>query len=125
MKPSFQIISFVLVCGIIAQLFGKYIVIAGFELNKEDIVKELCVQKEKPNNCCQGSCHLKKELEKQGETGANSQNQQKVKIEQEQNINSIYKFAPTIQLISVYDAKHNSITLFSFQNSIFHPPCIA
>lgn len=114
-----------ILCGLIAQLFGKYIVLASFEINKEYIVKELCVQKEEPDNCCQGSCHLKKELEKQDDANTNSQNQQKVKFEQEQNIQTFLKFYPIIHLLSICEANQKAFTLTSYSKAIFHPPCFS
>ncbi len=35
---------------------------------KDYIAKNLCVNRDKPKNCCQGKCHLKKQIEKNSET---------------------------------------------------------
>ena len=40
---------------------------AWFEFNHETIAKELCEKKDVEGNCCQGSCVLKKQLEKTSE----------------------------------------------------------
>jgi len=35
---------------------------------KDYIAKNLCVNRDKPKSCCQGKCHLKKQIEKNAET---------------------------------------------------------
>lgn len=53
--------------GVLFQTLNKLIVCINFELNRDFIAKNLCVKKEEPKNCCQGKCHLKKQLDKQDE----------------------------------------------------------
>jgi hypothetical protein len=43
-------------------LFFKLGVIAWYTINKSEIVKELCIDKEKEVNTCQGNCELSKTL---------------------------------------------------------------
>ncbi len=47
---------------ILLQGFGKTWIILSFRLNQESIAKNICVQRNKPNNQCKGKCHLKKQL---------------------------------------------------------------
>jgi hypothetical protein len=35
---------------------------------KDYIAKNLCINRDKPKSCCQGKCHLKKQIEKNSET---------------------------------------------------------
>jgi hypothetical protein len=49
--------------GIVLQSLSKIIILVGFQINREYISKNICVQKSKQNNHCKGSCHLKKQLE--------------------------------------------------------------
>lgn len=35
---------------------------------KDYIAKNLCINRDKPKSCCQGKCHLKKQIEKSAET---------------------------------------------------------
>ena len=51
--------------SVILQSFSKAIILVNFQFNKEYIAKNLCVQKEVKGNCCQGSCHLKKQLKEE------------------------------------------------------------
>jgi len=47
------------------QLGSKSFILFHFLINQEEIAATLCVQKEVEDNCCQGSCHLNKQLEEQ------------------------------------------------------------
>ena len=46
-------------------VFSQALVWGQFKLFQDYIAQELCVEKEKPNNCCQGSCFLEDQMEKQ------------------------------------------------------------
>jgi hypothetical protein len=46
-----------------------------YALNKEYIAKNLCINRDKPKNCCQGKCHLKKQLAKSDETSDTAKNE--------------------------------------------------
>lgn len=35
---------------------------------KDYIAKNLCINRDKPKSCCQGKCHLKKQIEKSSES---------------------------------------------------------
>lgn len=35
---------------------------------KDYIAKNLCINRDKPKSCCQGKCHLRKQIEKNSET---------------------------------------------------------
>lgn len=48
--------------GILLQTFSKGIIWVNFELNRDYIAKNICVKKDKIDNCCKGSCELKKQL---------------------------------------------------------------
>lgn len=63
--PSFFVklmMSIFLATLILLQGFGKTWIILSFKLNQESISKNICVQKNNPNNKCKGKCHLKKQL---------------------------------------------------------------
>lgn len=47
---------------ILLQGFGKTWIILSFKLNQQTISKNICVQRNIPNNKCKGKCHLKKQL---------------------------------------------------------------
>ena len=45
-----------------------------FELNRDYIIKTLCVERDKKVNTCQGNCHLNKEIEENSTGETNDQN---------------------------------------------------
>jgi hypothetical protein len=59
-----QLVSFLLLSGLLMQVFSKQLALMEYDFNKKFISKELCVKKEIPGNTCAGQCHLKKELSK-------------------------------------------------------------
>lgn len=64
------------------------IVFASFEINKEKIVAELCVEKDLVVNECQGQCHLNKVLNEVNDNNEqDDQNNNRSKnIELEENV---------------------------------------
>lgn len=54
--------------GVLLQNFTSEIFLAGYELNRDYIAKNLCEQKDITDNLCQGSCFLKNEIIEQGNT---------------------------------------------------------
>lgn len=49
---------------LIGYILRPVIPLVEYALNKEYIAKNLCVNRDKPKSCCEGKCHLKKELAK-------------------------------------------------------------
>ncbi|MEP6951485.1 MAG: hypothetical protein ABI863_19500 [Ginsengibacter sp.] len=56
------IIAILLIVTIAVQTFSKWIVIATYEINKDYIASNLCINKAKPSCCCKGKCFLQKKL---------------------------------------------------------------
>ncbi len=68
----------VAICLIIASVsanFSRFIVCAGFEINRNYIAKELCENKSRPWMNCNGRCYLMKKL-KQAEEKEKKQEQE-------------------------------------------------
>jgi hypothetical protein len=49
------------------------LVLVGFQLNRIYIIQNLCENRFVPEKKCQGSCHLKKELDKQQKNQSSSE----------------------------------------------------
>ena len=109
--------------GITFQSFSKMIILINFQLNKEYIAKNLCVQKEIEDNCCKGSCHLKQQLqeeEKKEPAPANSLKDMKEFQIFCQNMPP-FKFQPhLLRETGFIPFIHSSTSSIPF--SIFHPP---
>src|SRR5262245_61157718 len=46
----------------LGQTFSRFFIVMDYQLNKEYIAKNLCVNKEKPKMQCNGKCHMMKKL---------------------------------------------------------------
>jgi hypothetical protein len=51
--------------------FNKTIALIDYQLNKNYIASSLCVNRSKPMSCCKGKCFLRKQMQKDEETGKN------------------------------------------------------
>lgn len=93
-----------------------------FELDREYIAKNLCVQKNKKNNTCKGTCHLKKKLEADEEKqDSSTSNQKELKEFQICQNHFTVDFSLTAQELQKFEHSQNAET-HSFSFSIFHPP---
>jgi len=68
-----------IVSGILLLVLSAYLIIPvlpviDYLLHKDYIAKNLCVNRDKPKSCCNGKCHLVKQLQK---TNQNTENDTK------------------------------------------------
>lgn len=121
MKTSINILlSVIFLC----QALSTTLILVNFELNREEIAKTLCVKKEEPKNCCQGSCHLKKQLqaeEKKEQAPLNT-----VKIVKQFPLfyqkETLFAFQPSLLIGKAFMPFQFSKTS-TFSSPVFHPPC--
>ena len=81
LKPAWTIL---LVIVILIQAFGKWFVMLEYEINKDYIAKNLCVNRAMPSLYCKGKCFLQKKLaneEDQQQPGGNSSKQENGPVE--------------------------------------------
>jgi hypothetical protein len=109
--------------GIICQSFSKVLVLMNFQLHKDYIANNLCLKKQVKNNHCKGSCHLKKELDKeekkeQGPAGNLKDLKEFQGFCQHQKL---FSFIPE-QNISINFVPYKIPNTISTSYSIFHPP---
>ncbi|KAA2242553.1 hypothetical protein F0L74_08435 [Chitinophaga agrisoli] len=60
-----QVAAILLLIGVLGQTFSKALIIAEYELNKEYIAKNLCVNRSRPKMHCNGRCHMMKQLKQE------------------------------------------------------------
>ena len=113
-----------LLCSASVSLSGLFVV-AGFEMNRGYIAKELCVNKDKPQLHCNGKCYLMKKL-KQAEEKEQKQDHQFQKIQLQQAI----AYIPFVFKQYSFIAINLRIPLttgvpVARLSSIFHPPQFA
>ena len=56
------IITILLIVTIAIQTFSKWFLILQYEIHKDYIANNLCVNRSKPSSCCKGKCFLQKKL---------------------------------------------------------------
>jgi hypothetical protein len=109
--------------GIVLQSSSSLVILARFELNKEYIAKNLCVKRKIKNNCCKGSCVLKKELQEAAKKEHDPSTPEKGKA----GFELISQSASTVKITSPLTALLLSSDYFLFipasnAGSVFHPP---
>ncbi|HEY1039464.1 MAG TPA: hypothetical protein VGF30_08680 [Bacteroidia bacterium] len=59
------LVSILLLAVILFQTTAKLSILIQFKINQDYIAKNLCINRAKPKSCCEGSCHLNKQLEEE------------------------------------------------------------
>lgn len=117
--------SFLLALLIWCNAISTAFVMLDYEIRKDYIVKFLCINKDKPQFRCAGSCHLKKELRKaenkQTHHGSKFQNLQWEYIAHDLlKIYTEYFHIDGLEVSSTFGHKHliSLLVMLDF----FHPP---
>jgi hypothetical protein len=117
-----SILAHILIITTLAANFNQLFVYAGFELNENFIVSELCVNRDRPQLHCNGKCYLMRKLK---------QAEQKEKSRDRENQRSLFQqgvvveklsFSPlVVQLTPEYQSEI-PFRLPQFAADIFQPP---
>ncbi len=94
-----------------------------FKLNQDYIAKNLCINRDKPESCCEGSCELEKALDENSEHGNKAPF----------NFHDNKEFSPYLQLdkqlkfnFAHFNSEYPVFVKLYYQysnyTSIFHPP---
>ncbi len=95
---------------------------AGYQLNRDYIAKELCINKDKPALNCNGKCFLSKKIAEAEKKKQSSERKTQKDLSQQNVVISEFKtvFLTNETLPShPYYLKKRTITISS---SVFHPP---
>lgn len=102
--------------------------ILEYLIHYEHIVKDLCENRNKPQQDCNGKCHLKKELAKASETGQPSSQEKK-----SQPNEVVVLFLEDVDAFVFMTIKKPSLKIDSFYTNlyahlgavvVFHPPTV-
>lgn len=110
---------------LVLNIFRPVLPYIDYAINKDYIAKELCVKKDIPNNCCQGKCYLKKQLNKSEETSDSKDRTPNKKIQYKELNDFLTAY---IKLPEIFESSFNrlffkKVVLSSkFATSIFIPP---
>ncbi len=117
----------ILLIALLAQNCSRYMLMLGFELNREYIAKNLCENREKPRSCCKGKCFLKKQLAKTDKEEGSTNNLTNNKDKNEVLFFAEMKNRHTYYYTSIVNREkyslRNSINIpTNIVGEIFHPP---
>jgi hypothetical protein len=104
--------------------FSKWMVVVEYNLNKDFIAKNLCVNKAKPKLHCKGKCQMMKKLAEEEKQNSTENNSTKIKMQELVFSNEIHK--PVVPIPVRAKRSYNEDSPVSEYNSpltsIFHPP---
>lgn len=117
----------ILILLVFAQTFSKWFVVLEYNLNKDFISKNLCVNKAKPKLHCNGKCQMMKKLAEEEKQNSSNGNTIKIKVQDVVFCNEINKPAlPAVVFINlIYNEEPPLLKHTAPISSIFHPPSIA
>lgn len=111
----------------ITQTFSKWLIVAGFEANRDYISRNLCVNREKPKLHCKGKCQLMKRLaEEEKQDSRGTKNTTSLKID-----DTLFTFQITVlSFIQVKPTKQTRTEVNYMLSatplcSVFHPPALS
>jgi hypothetical protein len=113
----------ILVCLILQlQPINNLLIIFSYVINKEFIATVLCINREIPDNDCQGSCQVAEQLKEQEKKKKEQSGimSQKTDITLCLPVSSAYLFPPAHD--QNYPALYMNKKLSTAPSSIFHPP---
>jgi hypothetical protein len=115
----------ILVPLFVLQNVSKLVIVINYAINKEYIAKNLCINRDKPESCCEGKCELKKNLDEaeKKENGPINLPKDKTEVLFFSDLdNSVFELFPI--LLTVND-NFQSGNLKAVSFSVFHPPPVA
>ena len=108
-------------------VFQPVIPLLEYEVLHDYIVKELCINRNVPNSCCEGKCYLEKSLKDAGVGSTNDKENNKTPEKRFRQVESNLPEKPltTRCFFSTFYTYTYVCSNYTFHNNqeIFHPPC--
>lgn len=117
-----SIVSIVLIFSVTLANFSRLFIYAGFEMNQEYIVTELCENKDAPELNCNGQCYLSKKLKQADEKEPQQEKASQKMHFQEAFLTEKVLVELPVQFIKTFPMKEYSFILSQHPFVIFHPP---
>jgi hypothetical protein len=117
----------VLMVLMLAQTFSKGLVVMEYNLNRNYIAKNLCINRQRPKLHCNGKCQMMKRLaEEEKQNSSNTSNTIKIQTLDLVFSNRIYKIElPTLVPTRISYNEDPPLLEYSAPiASIFHPPAL-
>ncbi len=122
----FKFQTYILILILSAYWVKPIVPLVEYVLMKDYIVQNLCVEKDDPENCCQGMCHLEKEIEKNDDQPINASQNNSKKYHSENDFKEFVKFGISFggvfQSVSLIFSFHETTLFPDFLTGIFVPP---
>ncbi len=111
-----------------SSLLNQWSMVMYYQVNRNFIAQNFCVNKDKPKLNCNGHCYLAKQLKKQEEkeTKSNSEKLQKLP-----EINLVFEevaffhFVPQVEDLTTHTFSYNNLYSKLFNQTILHPPSVS
>jgi hypothetical protein len=113
----------IMLIAIAGTTFSKSIALLDYQLNEKYIASTLCENRGKPACCCHGKCFLKKQLQKDEETGKN-----KLPFTRDKFESSLFWQETSRNFLQIPGLEKNFSDFYlprhynSFLSPVFHPP---
>lgn len=121
------VVSILLFTALSFHLVVQLSIVTWYEVNKDYIAKNLCVNRNKPELKCCGKCYLKKQLNKAEQPGDDKQappKSSKLSIEAFVIPVAVHIQTHRTKDISVYNPGCQKMYGRMYHGSIFHPPSV-
>ena len=120
------IINAILIIALNFQWLAQFWVVANFYINREQIIAESCVQRNKPKNCCQGSCQLEASLQKVNDATTEAGTHPRINIQNFEFFSELIPVDVAIpgKLQSFRFILNSDKTIIGYFPDILHPPCV-
>jgi hypothetical protein len=115
-------IAYLLIFSLIATNFQRFVVFAGFEMNRNYIAANLCVNKNKPWLHCNGKCYFMRKIHEAEQKQANDDRQSQKNLLQDSFYTTVTVIKFHSHLLQVIPIPNNRFALPQAQSAIFHPP---
>lgn len=119
----------ILLILMLTQTFSKWVLVMEYNINREFIAKNLCINKTKPKMHCNGKCQMMKRLadEEKQNSSNNTNSPTKIKLQDVVFVDQINKqlFPLLPFVLTTYNTEQPVLKYNSPVSSIFHPPAIS
>jgi hypothetical protein len=117
-----SITAIVLIFSVTLANFTKLFIYAGFELNHEYIVTELCENRDMPELNCDGQCYLSKKIKQAEEKDKNQERESQKQNFQEAFLTEKVVLKSPIRFVKCFSTMEMVFLLPQPSFVIFHPP---
>ncbi|MBN9383951.1 MAG: hypothetical protein J0H74_24575 [Chitinophagaceae bacterium] len=119
-------VTILLILLIAVQTFSKWCLIVEYQVNKDFIAKNLCINRAEPLSCCKGKCYLNKKMasdESQQQSPGKSGQRDETPLQLFLQKNIVPQPSLT-EIICVHAARYIEPSTQDYSLSQYHPPQI-